>query len=284
MTIASGSSTPVVADLARPLRQRRAEGDLLLLESELLADAGFRHAFSTRTGGVSGGPFASLNLGVAGAPGEPDSGANLAENRRRLACSIGAESCPWVLSRQVHGREVHWSEGAMNDPKDLASLPAADAIATATPGRLASVRTADCVPILLACPRRGAVAAVHAGWRGLVLGVIDAAVDRLVAAGAGRGGLLAAIGPAIGVDAYEVGEDVVDAFRSAGREGSFRRDSRGLRLDLLETTRRQLLRMGLASTRIDGASCCTHADASRFFSYRRDGARSGRLAAVIEAR
>jgi len=284
LTVASRSSTSIAVDRARPLRERRAEGDLLILESVLLAEAGFRHAFSTRTGGVSGGPFASLNLGVAGAPGEPDSSANLAENRRRLARSIDVESCPWVLSRQVHGREVHWSEGAMNDLKDLASLPAADAIATATPGRLASVRTADCVPILLACPRRGAVAAVHAGWRGLVLGVLDAAVDRLVAAAADRGALLAAIGPAIGVDAYEVGEDVVDAFRAAGREGTFRRDSRGLRLDLFETSRSQLLRLGFSSERIDGGPCCTHADASRFFSYRRDGARSGRLAAVIEAR
>lgn len=284
MTVASRSSTSIAADRARPLRERRAEGNLLVLESVLLAEAGFRHAFSTRTGGVSGGPFASLNLGVAGAPGEPDSSVNLAENRRRLARSIDAESCPWVLSRQVHGREVFWSEGAMSDPKDLASLPAADAIATATPRRLASVRTADCVPILLACPRRGAVAAVHAGWRGLMLGVIEAAVDRLVAGAADRGALLAAIGPAIGVDAYEVGEDVVEAFAGAGRPAVLRRDERGLRLDLFETTRRQLVDLGVSPARIDGAPCCTHADPARFFSYRRDGARSGRLAAVIEAR
>ena len=258
-----------------------------VLRSPLLAAAGFRHGFSTRRGGVSEGPFDSLNLGVASAPGAPDSLERIAENRRRLALAVAEADLPWVLSRQVHGADVHWSEGAVADPHELDRLPIADAVAGRESGRLLSVRTADCLPILLACPRSGLAAAVHAGWRGLVVGVIPAAIEWLVARGADRESLVAAIGPAISVAHYEVGDDVLDAFRDVGVEPVHRPPSATqpkTHLDCAETARKILANSGVASERVEILPACTFGEPGRFFSYRRDGARSGRLAAVIEPR
>ncbi|MHC4834330.1 MAG: laccase domain-containing protein, partial [Planctomycetota bacterium] len=143
-----------------------------VLRGPTLEKAGFRHGFSTRRGGVSDGPFASLNLGVASAPGEADPLERIMENRRRFGHAVTGEDLPWALSRQVHGAEVHWSEGEVVEPRDLERLPIADAIVGRESGRLLSVRTADCLPILLGCSRSGLAAAVHAGWRGLVVGTI----------------------------------------------------------------------------------------------------------------
>jgi len=269
-----------------------------VLRSPTLGRAGFRHGFSTRIGGVSAGPFASLNLGVASAPGEPDPLERIMENRRRFGRSVvGTDHAdlPWVLSRQVHGAEVHWSEGAVADPRDLERLPIADAIVGRESGRLLSVRTADCLPILLACSRSGLAAAVHAGWRGLVAGVIPASIDAMVAEGASRDAIVAAIGPAISVTHYEVGDEVIEACREAGLEPAHRSKHRsaprsaeetGTRphLDLAATACAVLGRCGVDEDRIDVLVCCTFAEPDRFFSYRRDGARSGRLAAVIEPR
>lgn len=258
-----------------------------VLRSRLLAAAGFRHGFSTRVGGVSAAPFDSLNLGVASAEGPPDSPEHIAENRRRFGVAASGEALPWVLSRQVHGAEVHWSEGAVADPRDLENLPIADAVAGRESGRLLSVRTADCLPILLACPRSGLAAAVHAGWRGLVVGVIPAAIEVLVANGADRASLVAAIGPAISVAHYEVGDDVLDAFRDVGVEPVHRPPSATQpkpHLDLAATARVILAHAGVASDRVEILLACTFGEPERFFSYRRDGARSGRLAAVIEPR
>jgi YfiH family protein len=254
------------------------------LRSPLLHAAAVRHAFSTRVGGVSAPPFDSLNLGLAAAPGEPDAPEAIAENRRRLAAAVGDAGLPWVLSRQVHGRAVHCSVGPVEPIRDPRLLPAADAIVSASAGRLLSVRVADCLPILIACPRRGAAAAVHAGWRGLVAGVVDAAIEALCAMGCDPSDLLVAVGPAIGAAAYEVGAEVLQAFDEAGRGAAVLRDRATQRLDLVATLRGQLEALGIAADRIDGGDRCTHADPARFFSYRRDGARSGRLAAVIEPR
>lgn len=250
--------------------------------SPQLHAAGVRHAFSTRRGGISPPPFESLNLGLAAAPGEPDAMANIAENRRRLAAAVGDPDLPWVLTRQVHGSAVHRSEGIVEPSGDPRDLPAADAIVSGSPGRLLSVRVADCLPILLACPRSGVAASVHAGWRGLVAGVIAAAIESMAQLGADRPRLLAAIGPAIGGDAYEVGPEVEEAFRHAGRAGVFLERRPRRHLDLFASAAAHLERAGVASDRIDGGPLCTHADRARFFSYRRDGPRSGRLAAVIE--
>jgi YfiH family protein len=260
------------------------------LRSGLLEQAGFRHGFSTRRGGVSEAPFDSLNLGVASAPGEADSLECIAENRRRFGravVGVEREDLPWVLSRQVHGSVVHWSEGPVADPRDLERLPIADAIVGREPGRLLSVRTADCLPILLGCARSGIAGAVHAGWRGLVGGTISAALDAMISRGASRDAIVAAIGPAISVARYEVGEEVIEAFRETGLEPAHRSaEETGTKphLDLAATAREVLRRGGIEGDRLDVLPCCTFAEPDRFFSYRRDGARSGRLAAVIEPR
>jgi len=262
-----------------------------VLRSPMLGNAGFRHGFSTRGGGVSDGPFASLNLGVASAPGEADPLERIMANRRRFGHAVTGADLPWVLSRQVHGTEVHWSEGEVADPRDLERLPIADAIASRESGRLLSVRTADCLPILLGCSRTGLAAAVHAGWRGLVAGVIPASIDAMVAEGASRDAIVAAIGPAISVAHYEVGDEVIEAFRKAGLEPVHRSAPRSTEktgakphLDLAATACAVLGRCGVNEDRVDVLARCTFAEPDRFFSYRRDGARSGRLAAVIEPR
>ena len=107
-----------------------------VLRSTRLEAAGFRHGFSTRRGGVSEAPFGSLNLGAASAPGEADSLERIAENRRRFGCAVAGEDLSWVLSRQVHGADVHWSDGVVADPRDLERLPIADAVAGREAGRL----------------------------------------------------------------------------------------------------------------------------------------------------
>lgn len=259
-----------------------AVGSLVVLRSRLLDAAGFRHGFSTRRGGVSEAPFDSLNLGLAAA-GEPDRRERLLENRRRFAAAIGGEALPWVATRQVHGAAVRRVSDAAAIA-DLPEIPAADAVASAAPGCLLSVRTADCLPILLACPRSGSAAAVHAGWRGLLAGVIAAAVEAVLESGGERGELIAAVGPAIGGERYEVGEEVAEAFEAAAVEAAFRRRGQRLHLDLFETALEQLAASGMPEGRIDGSPLCTASDEDAFFSYRRDGPRSGRLAAVIEPR
>ncbi len=262
-----------------PLAAIATDGGLVVLQSPRLADAGFRHGFSTRQGGVSEAPFESLNLGLAAAE-ERDARDRIDENRRRFAAAIGAEGLPWVATQQVHGAAVFWAGAG---PATL-GIPVADAVVSATPRQLLSVRTADCLPILLACPRSGVAASVHAGWRGLVAGVIGAAIDSMEPLGADRQGLLAAIGAAIGGGAYEVGEEVEQAFAAAGGGGVFGRRGGRPHLDLFATAVAQLERAGVPAERIDGTPLCTFADEARFFSYRRDGPRSGRLAAVIEPR
>lgn len=148
----------------------------------------------------------------------------------------------------------------------------ADALVTAEPGAMVSIRTADCLPILIADKRTGAVAAVHAGWRGTAARIAGAAVARLGEEfGARPEDLVAAIGPGIGVCCYEVGEEVaLQLDRShAGR------------VDLAQNNRRQLEQAGLAPHSIDILSPCTYCDAERFWSYRREGERAGRMISYI---
>jgi YfiH family protein len=148
----------------------------------------------------------------------------------------------------------------------------ADALITAEPGVVVSIRTADCLPILIADKRTGAVAAVHAGWRGTAAGIVGAAVARLrVEFGSKPEDLLAAIGPGIGVCCYEVGEEVA---RQLG-------ESHAGCVDLAQHNRRQLEQAGLAPNCIDALSLCTFCEAERFWSFRREGERAGRMISYI---
>jgi hypothetical protein len=177
---------------------------------------------------------------------------------------------------------LHQVQGiAVVNAAPAGAQPTADAAYTDSPGRVCAVLTADCLPVLL-CDRAGTrVAAVHAGWRGLAAGVLEASVAALVASGAAAGDLLAWLGPAIGPQAYEVGVEVRNAFLAADPEAEavFRNGRPGhWWLDLYAAARARLAHVGV--TAVWGGHCCTYSDPQHFFSHRRE-ARTGRQASLI---
>ncbi|HEY4367215.1 MAG TPA: peptidoglycan editing factor PgeF [Steroidobacteraceae bacterium] len=227
-----------------------------------------RAAASLRTGGISTGPFASLNL----AAHVGDDSEAVRENRRRLRAALNLPSEPTWLN-QVHGSEV---VEAVLQP---ASEPlTADAAYATTPGAVCAVMTADCLPVLF-CNREGTrVAAAHAGWRGLAGGVLTATV---VALDVPADRLIAWLGPAIEQDAFEVGSEVREQFLARDTEHmrSFAINAAGRwQADLYALARRELANLGIRDIYGGGYRC--YADASRFFSYRRDQ-RTGRMATMV---
>jgi YfiH family protein len=221
---------------------------------------------TTRAGGVSEGVYASLNLGEH----VDDAAAAVAENRRRLQAEIGAAHPHWLA--QVHGTRVASLGGApVEEP--------ADASVTVKPGEACVIMTADCLPVLF-CDRAGIrVGAAHAGWRGLSAGVLEATVAAMQTA---PGELLAWMGPAIGPRAYEVGDEVREAFLGTAPEAAqaFRpsREPGKWRCDLYLLARQRLEAVGVKD--IYGGGFCTYTDKDRFFSYRRDG-QTGRMSTLI---
>ena len=239
---------------------------------------------STRQGGVSQEPFDSLNLRPPGLPGgDADDPAAVLHNQRRFAAALGARP---VWLNQVHGAQVLRLHAGL--PRD--ALPQADASVCTEPGIACAVLVADCLPVLLCTDDGSGVAAAHAGWRGLAGGVLDNTVAALCqATGLASERLLAWLGPCIGPAAFEVGEDVLQAFTAdpVRPDPEFfiarrRSDGNPAWLANLPALARQRL-LGLGVTRISGGAWCTVGDASRFFSYRRDR-RCGRLAAAIALR
>jgi YfiH family protein len=177
--------------------------DLPVITSPLLDLPGLRHAFFTRQGGVSEGIYASLNVGA----GSHDAPAAVAENRRRAAAHLGGEL---VTAYQVHSAVAVTAKGPW--PADP---PQADAVVTATPGVICGALAADCAPILMADAGARVVAAAHAGWKGALAGVAEAAIARMEALGARRDRIVAAVGPCIGPASYEVGLEYVARFAEA---------------------------------------------------------------------
>ncbi len=219
---------------------------------------------TTRRGGVSDGAYASMNLGDA----VGDDAENVAENRRRLERYL--PSTPKWL-RQVHGKRVV-------DASEIVAPTEADASFTSDANVVCAIMAADCLPVLL-CDRAGsAVAAAHAGWRGLCSGVIENAVSAMNIPG---NQLMAYLGPAIGPTAFEIGADVHAAFvaQDPRAQAAFREHGKEKWLaDLYFLARQRLQQAGVAA--VFGGSHCTYTDPARFFSYRRDGA-TGRMAALI---
>jgi YfiH family protein len=249
------------------------------LTSELLWRAGFSHAFFTRQGGVSEGAFASLNLSYE----VGDRAEHVRENLGRAARALGLRPDAVYVPAQVHGADVLCLTGH-ESVHDVARI-AADAVVAEQTGVAAGVRTADCVPILLADPATGRVAAVHAGWRGVAAEIVVRSVERLVARGSSAPALLAAIGPHIGPEAFEVGEDVAaELDRASDGSAVLRTSGRKPRVALARILHAQLRRAGLRSGNIEQLPGCTLRDADRFFSYRRDGKQSGRMLSVIAPR
>ena len=262
------------------LRSAAFADGLRYYASPLLERVGVPHAFSTRTGGVSPPPFDSLNLGIAGDATIRDSSDNLEENYRRLRAAVGCAKHGRCWVTQVHGAavcDIHPGSTFENGAR-------ADALVSDDPTRVLSVKYADCVPVLLASADGRAVAAVHAGWRGLVAGVIRTAINRLEQfSDAPASTFLAAIGPCIGLDAFEVGPEVLAAFEDRmGPAAPIRASDNGKgHVDLRQAALIELQSAGLSLDRIDTTDRCTFAHPQEFFSHRRDGNATGRMAAII---
>jgi YfiH family protein len=251
------------------------------LKSELLSRAGFQHAFFTRQGGVSRGAYDSLNLSLD----VGDRPEDVAENRSRVARVLGVAHARLLVPRQVHGIDII----AVDESSQAGEVAqaAADAIIAEVPGLACAVRTADCVPILLADRETRCVAAIHAGWRGVVKGVVHAALGAFRARGTRPEHLLAAIGPHIGAAAFEVGKDVAEQLAAASRaEGAVTSLTQPkAHADLARILLAQLEELGVPAVNVEVLPGCTVLQPERFFSYRRDGKASGRqLSAIVSER
>jgi polyphenol oxidase len=230
----------------------------------LSATPGLRHGFFTRRGGVSEGPYASLNCSVSGR----DDPERVRENRRRAVDTLGLPARALHGLTQVHGTAVAevdaagWDEGAG---------PAADAAVTHRPGVALGIVTGDCAPVLFADAEAGVVGAAHAGWRGAAAGVIEATVAAMERLGASRARVFAAVGPCIAQSSYEVGPDLRGAVlaRDAADARFFAPGKREDRwqFDLAGYCAARLRALGLAAVEVAAAD--TLADEARFFSHRR---------------
>lgn len=250
------------------------DGGAVVLRSPLLMLEGVVHGFATRRGGVSDGTYASLNFGKKGG----DEVQNVQRNLARLGARVGFDPGQFFRLSQVHGKQVVVVDG-QSDPGAVAREEA-DALVTRTPGITVGVNTADCVPVLFADPDRGVVAAAHAGWRGVVRGVLQATAETMISElGCSMGAIKAAQGPCIGPCCYEVGEEVAEQF--AEIPGVIIRDEGRPRphLHLPAAVNYVLLDMGIELT--SQPSVCTHCQDDVFFSYRRDGAATGHHLSVI---
>jgi YfiH family protein len=280
---------------------RRVRG-LQVVESRALGKIDWlAHGFSTRPGGASVlAEKSALNLGFT----EWDERKRVAINRKKFAAAIHAGEMPLITMRQFHSDVIH-----VTAEPDVES-PKADALITRTPGLLLGVQTADCVPILLADTRRHAVAAIHAGWRGTLARIAVKTLGKMhMEFGTRPKDVVAALGPAIGRCCYEVGPEVAQAFAAqfpAADEwfdGPFEQLAHGeeplwlpwltmmppghvpppprVQLDLQASNLAQLIEAGVPEKQISVSDLCTACRTDLLFSYRREGAKTGRMMAVI---
>ncbi|WP_300528481.1 peptidoglycan editing factor PgeF [Maricaulis sp.] len=221
------------------------------------------HAFTTRPGGVSAGPYASLNLTRS----RGDSADHVSENRRRVREALGLDYL--VFAKQVHGCDV-----IAIDAPPLGEQPAgeADALMTDKPGIGLVCQTADCTPILMHDPENGAVAAIHSGWRGTVQNIVEATVAAMAQHyGSKPADLRVAIGPSVSAGQYRVGPEVVAQFETGFPDPvlSLRDEDGGAQLDVAAACAHQLRAAGIAPEHLTQLPHCTYSDETRFFSARR---------------
>ncbi|MEW5736051.1 MAG: peptidoglycan editing factor PgeF [Thermodesulfobacteriota bacterium] len=254
----------------KPFQWFQTDG-LCVLRFDALEQNGFSHAVFARRGGVSSGPYKSLNLG-ANVGDDPQ---NVAENRLRAARALEADSL--VMVRQVHGRRVLAIR--REDPVQAGVWPTgekADALITDVPGVFCSVKVADCQPILLADPQKNVVAACHSGWRGSVENIAAATVSAMTETfGCLPADLVACVGPSLGpccAEFVNYRTELPESFLpfAAGQN----------RFDFWAITRSQLEGAGLASRNIHVAGICTRCDQENFFSFRRDRTTGRNMAAI----
>jgi hypothetical protein len=231
-------------------------------DGHIRAELPHGHAlFSTRAGGVSHGPYESLNLGLL----TEDDQTNVSENRRRLAAAVGVGRERFLYGKQIHGAKVR---RATEPPGPTRPRADEDGQATALEDAPALVFTADCLPITLIAD--GAVAALHGGWRGLADGIVAEGVKAVREIG-GQGPITALLGPAARGCCYEVGEEVHARFAAYDAR-------RGGNLDLAAVAQAQLAAEGVE---VHDVGLCTMCEPDRFFSHRRSGGVTGRQAGVV---
>jgi len=235
---------------------------MLQQSAGLAALPGIRHGFFDRRGGVSSGIYASLNGGT----GSNDAREHVAENRARMAQALGCAPARFITAYQIHSPEVAVAEG----PWPEGERPRADAIVTRAENLAIGITTADCGPVLFAEPQARIVGAAHAGWRGAVSGVLEATIGAMEKLGAQRDRIVAALGPTISQQNYEVGDDLVSRFTAEdpANERFFVAGARPghAMFDLPGYIVARLARAGIAC---ENLGLCTYADPARFYSYRR---------------
>lgn len=247
----------------------------LFIDRDLLGQ-GINAVFTTRVGGLSKPPFDSLNLALH----TNDSPHVVHDNRRLLCQALGLDPSTLTFANQVHGREVARVDktlvGAQGSP-DTPALPAADGLFTNLSGVNLAILTADCLPVILADPAIKLVAAIHAGWRGTLQGILVNAVSLMVKAGARPARIQARFGPAVGPCCYEVGRDLYDRFadRFALPVGQ-----KNPRLDLAKLNEDTLTDAGLKERNIRKIDYCTACHPDLFYSWRREHI-TGRQAALV---
>lgn len=257
----------------------RQKDGVKFVEFDHLADSNFCiHGFSTRIGGVSPPPYDTLNLGFTTSDREE----NLRENRDRFLSSLNLKGYPFVQKiNLIHGNLVinvnHLGK------KDLVD---ADGMVTDKPGVLLITTFADCVPIFLADPDRRAVGLLHAGWRGTLAGIARSGVRKMISDfNCRRENLLVGIGPGIGRCCFEVDRDVAEAF--GAKFGQMKdlitqvANKKKWIIDLLGINERMLISEGIRKENVSKSSLCTSCQVELFFSYRRDGNKTGRMAGLI---
>jgi YfiH family protein len=257
-------------------------GAIPTITSELLTTPGMAHAFFTRIGGVSEGVYASLNGGI----GSQDCAAAVSENRARMALAIGIDKEHLLIPFQVHSADAI----VVDTPWAADRRPRADAIATATPGLGLAVTGADCGVVLLADASARVIGAAHAGWKGALSGIIEAALEAMEKLGAARNRIRAVLGPTIGPYSYEVGADFIARFMAESKDNArFFRRSEKLGHALFDLPSYIGMRARCAGCgHFFNLGLDTYVDDTRFFSYRRSVHRNepdyGRLVAAIALR
>ena len=237
---------------------------------EIFDTIGVVAGFTTRHGGVSDKPYDSLNFGYQSG----DARSSVEQNHSILYASIEAESENVAFMNQVHSATV-----ALVDSAGVSMET--DGIVSTRPGLLLGVKCADCIPLLLADEGGNVVAAVHCGWRPLVAGIVERAIPMITAlSGKPASKIHAAIGPAAGPCCYEIGPDVADRLH---RESVIERDG-SLYGDLRQELRLRLNKLGVFSDTIETVEQCTICNPDKYYSYRRDGAESGRMLGFIQSK
>ncbi|PIQ27796.1 peptidoglycan editing factor PgeF [bacterium (Candidatus Blackallbacteria) CG17_big_fil_post_rev_8_21_14_2_50_48_46] len=260
---------------------------LFLQNPAWLNISGLRHGFSTRAGGVSEAPYASLNLKYPTGQ-ETEAYEAVLENRRRLGAGLSMNIERLVACRQCHGAGLYTvkaedaGRGAFSQEEGIADT---DGLITAETDLPLLIQVADCLPILLVEPVAHVIGAVHAGWRGTQAQILRRVIERMQAEfGAQADRIQVAIGPGIGFEQFEVGTEVAEAFADHVdiRDPQVARvKGEKVHLDLVEINRRQALRAGIQPETLFSLNRCTVSEPELFFSFRRDQGLTGRLGGLI---